>query len=131
MSVVSSVELIDAIRRYGLVEQARLRELVSLQERIFRPRDLARELVRRNWLTDFQAEQILQGNARDLVLGSYVLLGRLGKGGMGEVFKANHQLMNRVVAIKLIRPEFLSSPQTVSRFKREIRTAAKLSHPHI
>jgi serine/threonine-protein kinase len=64
-------------------------------------------------------------------LGRYEILAPLGGGGMGEVFKARHQLMDRVVALKLIKPELLGSPDIVRRFQREIRAAAQLAHPNI
>jgi Leucine-rich repeat (LRR) protein/tRNA A-37 threonylcarbamoyl transferase component Bud32 len=68
---------------------------------------------------------------RDLVLGSYILLERLGEGGMGQVFKARHCKLGRIVALKLIRKERLDNPATVKRFQREVRAAAALSHPNI
>src|SRR5947209_2222437 len=63
---------------------------------------LAGELIRRGWLNPFQANRVLQGRGDSLMLGHYVLLDRLGQGGMGEVFKARHALMDRVVALKVI-----------------------------
>ncbi len=61
----------------------------------------------------------------------YRILRRLGGGGMGAVYEAEHRLMNRRVALKVIRPELLSSPQAVMRFQREVQAAAKLVHPHV
>lgn len=61
----------------------------------------------------------------------YRILRRLGGGGMGTVYEAEHRLMNRRVALKVIRPELLSSPQAVLRFQREVQAAAKLVHPHV
>jgi serine/threonine-protein kinase len=92
---------------------------------------LARALVERGWLTRFQADHALSGNGDQLKLGSYVLLERLGVGGMGEVFKARHCVMNRVVALKVIRPELLKNPAAAHRFHQEIEAAAKLQHPNI
>ena len=60
--------------------------------------------------------------------GQYKLLDRLGEGGMGEVFKAEHQLLKRPCAVKLIRAEHASDPQMLARFEREVRTTAKLTH---
>jgi eukaryotic-like serine/threonine-protein kinase len=69
-------------------------------------------------------------------LGSYRLEEPLGKGGMGEVFRATHQMLARPAAVKLIRPEILgsSSPGAarviVQRFRREAEAAASLRSPH-
>jgi tRNA A-37 threonylcarbamoyl transferase component Bud32 len=64
-------------------------------------------------------------------LGQYDLLKKLGEGGMGQVFKARHRLMNRVVALKVIHKRHLDRPGAVERFRREIRTLAQLGHPNI
>lgn len=64
-------------------------------------------------------------------VGKYVLLERLGVGGMGAVYKAWHPLLKRYVAIKLIRPELTSNPVAVQRFLGEIEAAGRIDHPHI
>ena len=92
---------------------------------------LARELVYRDWLTPFQVEQILAGNARTLILGSYVLLEPLGEGGMGRVFRARNWKLNRNVAIKVIREEQAMQQAVVARFQREIRALGRIHHPNI
>lgn len=61
----------------------------------------------------------------------YRVLRRLGQGGMGEVFLAEHRLMGRQVALKTIKLGFADSPTIRDRFLREIRATAKLSHPNI
>jgi predicted Ser/Thr protein kinase len=61
----------------------------------------------------------------------YRVLRLLGKGGMGSVYLAEHRLMQRQVAVKIIDPHWTTSPTAVERFRREIRAAATLSHPHI
>lgn len=60
--------------------------------------------------------------------GQYRLLSKLGKGGMGEVYHAEHQLLKRPCAIKLIKSEHASDPQMLARFEREVRATAKLTH---
>ncbi|HMF15154.1 MAG TPA: protein kinase, partial [Gemmataceae bacterium] len=60
------------------------------------------QLVERKWLTQYQADQILAGSGDGLVLGQYRILDRLGEGGMAQVYKAEHVLMKRQVAIKVI-----------------------------
>ncbi len=61
-------------------------------------------------------------------LGQYRLLRMIGAGGMGEVYLAEHQMMKRPVAIKLIRPNKATDPQALARFEREVRSTARLSH---
>ena len=61
-------------------------------------------------------------------LGQYKLRRMIGAGGMGEVYLAEHTLMKRPCAIKLIRPNKANDPQALARFEREVRATAKLSH---
>jgi tRNA A-37 threonylcarbamoyl transferase component Bud32 len=61
-------------------------------------------------------------------LGQYKLKQLIGQGGMGEVYLAEHQLMKRPCAIKVIRPEKTGDPRVLARFEREVQTTAKLSH---
>jgi len=61
----------------------------------------------------------------------YRILELLGSGGMGRVFKAEHRLMERLVALKVINRNFMDNPAAVERFRREVKTAARLSHPNI
>src|SRR5208337_1911316 len=73
----------------------------------------------------------LQGQGSVLVLGQYRLLERLGEGGMGQVFKARHQTMGRIVALKIIRKDRLAQPDAVKRFQREIHAASQLTHANV
>ncbi len=68
---------------------------------------------------------------RQPVLGDYVLLGRLGSGGMGQVFKARHVRMERLVALKVLPPAAIGDTGAVQRFHREVKAAARLLHPNI
>lgn len=65
------------------------------------------------------------------MLGHYRLLEKLGKGGMGAVYKAEHANLKRLVAIKLLPEESLHHPQSVSRFYREMEAIGRLDHPHV
>lgn len=66
----------------------------------------------------FKAKQLGQYNLRHLI----------GVGGMGEVYLAEHRLLKRPCAIKLIRPDKTGHPKTLARFEREVKASAKLSH---
>jgi serine/threonine-protein kinase len=63
-------------------------------------------------------------------LGPYVLKRRLGSGGMGEVYEAEHRLLKRPCAVKLIRPERAGDSQMLARFDREVQATARLKHPN-
>jgi serine/threonine-protein kinase len=107
------------------------RTLSELYRKFTEPRSLARELIQRDLLTPYQANQLLTGKGESLVIGRYVILDRIGEGGMGKVYKARHRQLHRIVALKVINPERLGSKQTVERFHREIQAISKLQHPNI
>jgi serine/threonine-protein kinase len=103
-----------------------------------------RELLAAGVLTRYQAGQVLAGRARRLRLGPYRVLDRLGVGGMGHVYKAEHILMRRVVALKVVarlpRRDGGAPPATdgessvremVARFRREARSAGRMRHPNV
>ena len=71
-------------------------------------------------------------SAREQVrqLGQYRLRKKLGQGGMGEVYLAEHQLLKRPCAIKRIHPRYLNNPEQVRRFEREVQSTAQLRHPN-
>jgi len=94
-------------------------------------KELAQEMLRRKRLTKFQAQAVYSGKTRGLVLGNYVILDMLGEGGMGQVFKAQHRRMERTVALKVLAPAAMKSPDLAERFHREVKAAARLSHPNV
>jgi eukaryotic-like serine/threonine-protein kinase len=61
----------------------------------------------------------------------YHVLELLGTGGMGSVYRAEHRLMERQVALKVIRKRLVKDDSSVKRFQREVKAAARLSHPNI
>ncbi len=61
----------------------------------------------------------------------YEVQERIGRGGMGDVYKAQHRVMNRPVALKVIKPELVRNEAAVRRFHREMQAAARLNHRNI
>jgi serine/threonine-protein kinase len=78
----------------------------------------------------FRIEILRQEAVQARKLGQYLLKDRLGAGGMGEVYLAEHLLLRRPCAIKLIRPEHVGDPKNLLRFEREVQTTATLTHPN-
>lgn len=131
MAIASLAAFVDTLRTSRLLSPQQLEEIGRLQTRFQEPRALARELLTRDWLTAYQLNQLFQNNGKDLVLGSYVLMERLGEGAMGLVYKARHVTMGRLVAIKIIKKDRLTHGNAIKRFQREIRAMAQLSHPNV
>ncbi len=67
----------------------------------------------------------------DTLNNRYKLLEAIGKGGMAQVFRARDLMLDRFVAIKVLRPDFSADPEFQARFRQEARAAANLSHPNI
>jgi serine/threonine protein kinase len=90
---------------------------------------IAEVLVDQGRLTPFQTREILAGRTR-FRLGQYTVLDEIGKGGMGQVFKAEHALMGRVVAVKVL-PRAKATPESEAAFRREMRILGRLDHENL
>jgi serine/threonine-protein kinase len=127
-------DLLRVIRRSGVLADRQF-EAVRTQVKSgaypSEPQALAERLVQEEILTRFQANRLLQNKSHGLVIDRYVLLERLGEGSMGRVFKAQHRLMGRVVALKLIAPQYATRAKSIARFRRELRMIGRLDHPNI
>jgi serine/threonine protein kinase len=119
------------LRQSNLIDVQELRALKLRLPNTDRGRVIARTLVEWGLLTKFQAELLLAGRTSGFVLGQYRILDHLGQGGMGRVFKAVHQTMNRVVAVKVLAPHLVKTDKAQHLFRREVRAAARLIHPNI
>jgi len=93
--------------------------------------DLSKKLVENRILTDYQVDALSSEAPTPLVVGDYVVLEKVGAGGMGVVFKAQHRRMKRNVALKMLPPNFSQDESAIRRFEREVEVAAKLNHRNI
>src|SRR5262245_19617361 len=129
MSTNQQVTLIEHLRASELMEPAQVDELARLPEAADpNPTALGNVLFQRKLLSKFQINLLAQGKAKDLSVGPFLLLDKLGEGGMGQVYKARHRRMGRTVALKVIRKERLNNEDSVKRFYQEVQAAAQLSH---
>lgn len=92
---------------------------------------LAKDLIRQQKLTRFQASAIFRKQSRGLRFGDYIVLDKIGSGGIGQVFKAENRRTGELVALKLLRATFTKSERAVARFYREADTAARLKHRNL
>jgi eukaryotic-like serine/threonine-protein kinase len=91
--------------------------------------ELAAKLVETGRLNRWQAEQLKVGRSK-FTLGPYRIIDAIGQGGMGQVFRAEHRLMGRIVAIKVL-PRHRSTPDAIASFTREIRALAQFDHENL
>ncbi len=115
----------------GIIAAGKLENFVPPKATPKDGEELLRELHRQNLLTKFQAQQVAAGRTKSLVLGAYTILDRIGAGGMGQVFKAEHRRMKRLVAIKTLPANTMKDAAAIARFQREVEAAAKLRHTNI
>ncbi len=137
MSAPSTIQnFVDLGLKSGLLERAVLQDC----QRCWKdtgampstPLQLADALIERGVLTRFQAEKLMTGRWRGFIIaGKYRLLERLGAGGMGAVYLAEHVHMGRKVALKILPLAQANDEASLKRFYREARAVARLDHPNI
>jgi serine/threonine protein kinase len=123
---------LNNLRDSGLFSAEEFRSLTeALQAVAGAEENAAGRLVEAGLLTPYQAESVRERRFGGLTLGPYVVLERIGVGGMGTVYKARHRRMKRLVAVKLLAEDVAEDDAFVRRFHREIEAVARLSHPNI
>lgn len=126
---ISVDSFVAGLRRCGLFDDSQVDALIS-DVKSEDSSSMARELVSRHKLTQFQARALLKGRWKGLVLGNYEILKKLGQGGMGSVFRAKHKRLGRIVCVKVMNQAGRKSQSMLDRFRNEARTIAALSHPN-
>lgn len=137
MTKVTANKLLDLVRRSGLVDEARMtafldKTTAAYGEAVMDDQNrLADLMVEGGLLTRWQADKLLAGKHKGFRLGKYKLLGQIGKGGMSSVYLAEHELMKRRVAIKVLPQNRVGDASYLERFRLEARAVAKLDDPNI
>ncbi|HTM52745.1 MAG TPA: serine/threonine-protein kinase [Pirellulales bacterium] len=137
MSVLSVDKFIALAERSKLVERQQLADTVTSWKRRATLRELdnaeycADYLVDAGLITFWQSRKLLEGRHRGFFLGKYKLLDHLGSGGMSSVYLAEHVLMRRQVAIKVLPQNRVGDSAYLARFHFEAQAAAALDHPNI
>ncbi|MHC4400152.1 MAG: serine/threonine-protein kinase [Planctomycetota bacterium] len=128
---------LDLLRRSGLVQRDQLnRVLLELKREVGgKPITDAQQvgdcLVEAGLLSPWQRDKLMEGRHKGFLIKKYRLLDHLGTGGMSMVYLAEHALMKRRVAIKVLPKERVEDSSYLARFHREARAAAALDHRNI
>ena len=113
---ISTQQLIESLSSHSILpkqEVTTIRDGLTDAELGVDAETLVRDLVRTGKITKFQAVNLYQGRGKGLVFGEYVVLDKIGSGGMGKVYKARHREEDRLVALKVLLPHAVSSPKAV------------------
>ncbi|MBY0587950.1 serine/threonine protein kinase [bacterium] len=89
------------------------------------------DLERKGFITSYQRARLAEGHGETLIMDEYVILDRIGIGGMGEVFKARNRSLDRMEAIKTMNQGHDPSSSVSQRFHREAKMLARIEHPSI
>jgi serine/threonine protein kinase len=137
MTKVAANKLVDLLRRSNLVDEAKL--TAFLDKAVLEHGEAALEdqpkladlMIEAGLITRWQADKLLAGKHKGFRIKQYKLLGQIGKGGMSSVYLAEHELMRRRVAIKVLPQNRVSDSSYLERFRLEARAVAKLDDPNI
>ncbi|MDO4587763.1 MAG: serine/threonine-protein kinase, partial [Planctomycetia bacterium] len=137
MSKLSVEDFLDYLRRSELTDESRLNSTLGEIVRSNAPEKyqdadfVASELVRYKLITNWHVRQLMKKKYKGFYLRQYRILGHLGSGGMSTVYLAEHTIMQRRVAIKVLPKKRLSNNVYLDRFIREAQASASLDHPNI
>src|SRR6266849_10735985 len=129
--IIDREAYLQNLRISKLLTKQQLRVVIDKLRHVQDAREIAKALASWKLLTKFQATMLLMGRNCGFFIGPYRILDQLGKGGRGRGYKAMHQTMNRVVALKVLSPQVMSSERAHELFLREVQAAAQLSHANI
>jgi serine/threonine protein kinase len=130
---INNIEsLLSVLQRMQVLAPEEVEEVArELRPLYSDPLELARYLVEIEWLTEYQVKLLFTDRWEEMTVGPYLILDRLGEGGVSEVFKAWDTIHGRAVALKVLRPHLTDQTSALREFQRELQTVTRLSHPNI
>ncbi len=136
MALKLTVEsFLQVVRQSGLIDKDQFQKLLQQYKArgidVTKSQSIADALVGDEVVTRWQAEKLLAGKHKGFSLGKYKLLDLLGKGGMSSVYLAEHVLMKRRCAIKVLPSKRVNDSSYLARFHREAQAVASVDHPNI
>jgi serine/threonine protein kinase len=133
MQIQTAESLLAALGDSGLFSPAELAALAQEAAPFAGggPQAVLKHLARTGLVPVHQLRKVFHGRAAELFVGPYVVLDKLGEGGMGKVYKARDTRDGTVVALKIIRSNLLANPVARGRYEREVQAARALRHPNI
>jgi len=122
----------------GFVTPDKVVQAVALQRTLFAQQNVKKRLgellLEKGWMSVEQVQRVYDEQGKRGVhaqIAGYKVIQKIGQGAMGTVFKAHQVSMDRVVAVKVLSPNYAQNDRFVERFFREARAVAKLNHPNI
>ncbi len=132
---LTAASFLNGVKSSGLVDgdtlEAITREMRAAGSDASDSRAIASELIRRELITSWQADKLLQGRHKGFFLGRYRLMRLLGTGQMSAVYLGRHILMDHLCAIKVLPADKVGDTSYLGRFYREAKAVAALNHPNV
>ena len=132
---LTAASFLNGVKSSGLVDgetlEAITREMRATGSDASDSRTIASELIRRELITSWQADKLLQGRHKGFFLGRYRLMRLLGTGQMSAVYLGRHILMDHLCAIKVLPADKVGDTSYLGRFYREAKAVAALNHPNV
>lgn len=129
-TIADADTLFQTLRRSQLLDAAQLNQVkLEILPDAHDAQELTQYLIEMDWLTEYQAERLVQGQDKELVLGQYELLDLVGEGGLCQVFKAWDGSAQQVVALKVVHAELRENRETLDQLRQEMAVLSRLDHP--
>jgi len=132
MQIRTAESLLRAFRESGLFSPdevaALARDLAPHGDDV---QTMLKVLIQKDRVPVYQLRKIVHAKTAELFYGPYVILDKLGEGGMGKVYKAKDTRHDRIVALKVVRSNLLANPVVRGRYDREVQAVLALNHPNV